>query len=648
MVLSLINSRNSRYAILVILGFLSLVSQTGNFQLQEIIALNGYSVLEVIAANKNAEGFVADFPGGSRVISSYTPLTWLHIFASQAGANSVLFLYFMISVEIVVYLFGIYIFWNAIFLKLSNVGAENTEVRRWSFVAVAALMLLSNSQMMNLGRFFAPYFHGQFYGFSDGLRLASIGYAVNKQWRSSVIFLSASFIIHPIKGLLGLLVVLTVFGFLTPKSKFIKDIKYFIIFMIFGLTWTIRTLHNTGNEIEPSKFIAWSRVFQVHWYPLDVGTFSSSQFAYFVPFAVITTAVLIGVVVLPIERRLQMALSCVVLLLILLTTLGIGISAFSNNQFLIKLTLTRASELLTLLACPLIFYIMVQFLILKRFGWVSFYLYLILIYFFPLSYYFLFSLVFMIIPLVLMLRERKETIAIITTVLWFLYFCIHMYGMIISTDWFRFLTGLGVNMIGTGLVFFCLSNLKQNVKISVYYATAIGMLIGGPLWAYSKVSSDLRPIDFRSDYLNTQDWARLNTSPTALFMVDPCINYGWRDFSERASIGTPREWFMTGWLYSGDLGALTMGEQISKTLGLNLDPEILGPQSSTKVCDLAREAFYHEEFKGLELISEAYKVSHFVLIKEEFFERVGSLPAKWKVSFENKTFFVIERVFPKS
>ena len=131
-------------------------------------------------------------------------------------------------------------------------------------------------------------------------------------------------------------------------------------------------------------------------------------------------------------------------------------------------------------------------------------------------------------------------------------------------------------------------------------------------------------------------------------MVDPCINYGWRDFSERASIGTPREWFMTGWLYSGDLGAFTMGEQISKTLGLSLDPEILGPQSSTKVCELAREAFYHEEFKGLELISEAYKVSHFVLIKEEFFERVGSLPAKWKVSFENNTFFVIEIAFPKS
>lgn len=336
MPLILINNRKYRYAILVILGFLSLISQTGNFHLKEIIALNGYSVLEVIAANKNVEGFTADFPGGSRLISSYSPLVWLHIFASQAGINSVLFLYFMIGIEIIVYLLGIYIFWNAIFLNLSNAGKENAEIRRWSFVAVAALMLLSNSQMMNLGRFFVPYFHGQFYGFSDGMRLAAIGYAVSKKWRPSVIFLVASFILHPIKGLLGLLVVLTVFGFLTQKSQFIKDIKYFILFMILGLTWTIRTLRNTGSEIDPTEYLAWSRVFQVHWYPLDLGTFSHSQFVYFVPFAVISTAVLIGVIVLPIEKRLQIALSYAVLLLISLTTLGIGISALSNNQFLIK------------------------------------------------------------------------------------------------------------------------------------------------------------------------------------------------------------------------------------------------------------------------------------------------------------------------
>ncbi len=86
--------------------------------------------------------------------------------------------------------------------------------------------------------------------------------------------------------------------------------------MILGLTWTIRTLHNTGSEIEPSEYKAWSRLCQVHWYPLDLGIFSSSQFGYFVPFAVITTAVLIGVIVLPIEKRLQIALSYAVLLLI--------------------------------------------------------------------------------------------------------------------------------------------------------------------------------------------------------------------------------------------------------------------------------------------------------------------------------------------
>jgi hypothetical protein len=124
-------------------------------------------------------------------------------------------------------------------------------------------------------------------------------------------------------------------------------------------------------------------------------------------------------------------------------------------------------------------------------------------------------------------------------------------------------------------------------------------------------------------------------------MVDPCINYGWRDFSARASLGTPREWFMTGWLYSGDGSVLRLGEEISETLGLYLDPVELGPQSSSEVCERARLAYYAEGLTGLTAISEKFEVDYFVLYRSEFESRTGVLPENWEISFENKTFFVI-------
>ena len=48
-----------------------------------------------------------------------------------------------------------------------------------------------------------------------------------------------------------------------------------------------------------------------------------------------------------------------------------------------------------------------------------------------------------------------------------------------------------------------------------------------------------------------QEWAK-KYSRRDNFHPDPNINYAWRDFSERPSFGTPRE-FVTTWIYTQDL-----------------------------------------------------------------------------------------------
>lgn len=99
---------------------------------------------------------------------------------------------------------------------------------------------------------------------------------------------------------------------------------------------------------------------------------------------------------------------------------------------------------------------------------------------------------------------------------------------------------------------------------------------------------------------------------------------------------------MTGWLYSGDGAVLQRGKEISETLGLDLDPVALGPLSGSTVCEKARSAYYAPGFRGLSAISERFGVDYFVLNREEFELRTGSLPPTWDVSFENETYLVVE------
>ena len=99
---------------------------------------------------------------------------------------------------------------------------------------------------------------------------------------------------------------------------------------------------------------------------------------------------------------------------------------------------------------------------------------------------------------------------------------------------------------------------------------------------------------------------------------------------------------MTGWIYSGDGAVYELGKEISGTLGLDLNPIALGPQSSSEVCDISRIAYYAEGLEGLSAMSEKFKVDYFVLYRDQFKERTGVLPDSWVVHFQNDEFLVVQ------
>lgn len=633
----------SQALLLLFLIGLSLVSQTAAFNADAIIAIRGFSAIEFVVANQNPEGFEQDFPGGSRLTTSNSPLTWLHLFASQLGLNSLFFYYLMVSLEILTLVVGLWVFWKAL-VSLSPIDRTGrSAVASWSFVAVTALVLLSNGQLMNLGRFGFPYFHGQFYGFADGLRLAAIGLALRKRWWESALLLSAAFVIHPTKGLFGAGVVLVIFLVSATRHTILPGLARLAIFPVVASFWSLITLARPSTRIDLSEFVAWTRVFQSHWYPFDLGVFTTRQFEYFVPFAAVVVLVLVGAVMVIDDRRLQRALVASMISLTALTAVGVALSAWPLSEFLVKLSLIRASELIVLLAIPMLVLLGILFFRSGRFGWAGVYAFTCLLFFLPNMFFNFLSLLGLAVPVVLMLKEKRGILARFTAALWGVFVIIHLVALTIDGGWFKATLGfagalLAVSFLGLFFVFFARKSQGRVAAIML-----ITTLVGASLWTVVEVVRGGRSAEAGREYLPVQIWAQKNSPADALFMVDPCITYGWRDFSARASLGTPREWFMTGWLYSGDGAVLQRGKEISETLGLDLDPDALGPLSGSIVCEKARSAYYRPGLMGLSAISERFGVDYFVLNREELESRTGSLPPNWDISFENETYLVVER-----
>jgi hypothetical protein len=144
--------------------------------------------------------------------------------------------------------------------------------------------------------------------------------------------------------------------------------------------------------------------------------------------------------------------------------------------------------------------------------------------------------------------------------------------------------------------------------------------------------------ELASDYLAVQRWAGANAAPDSLFMVDPTIYYGWRDFSQRSSFGNLREWLHTGWLY--DSQAAVYGEGLKRfgEFGIDIEPyKRMRPSIDGyhRLSDDLRQVFYLKDPGWFEDLSRRYGIEYFVLQKK-YIKR--DLP--FDEVFENASFVV--------
>ena len=629
-------------SLFLILSILALLAHTDFFNLDLRFALNGFSILEVIQAHDNPDGFIRDFPGGSRDTTSKSPTIYLYLLGHLFNADAMIMTYVMIFLEMSVLLFGAWMLWRSIVFHIGNKNNKLRSILNFGFVWVAFFLLVSSAQSASVSNFVFPFFHGQFYGFADGLRLAFLAMMIRFRWILAIIIFFLCFIIHPIKAVIAIGVAIPII-FINWRS--LLNFQVFIFSLVIGIAcalWYFFTLSPSTASVPLDDFVAYTRSLQSHWYPFDMGLFGKYHYMGVSPFISLTLIMFVALAQKNWDEDIRKIFQFGTIILLILCALGLYISIIALSDTLIKISFVRASNLISLLA-PLIIIAGAIFAWSKK-RWV---MAAVLLSFMLTTFSTLFSAFYMpplyaiCVVILHFYYIKKITLPLF---LFTLIATLYIFWLVINYG------GASSLFSGALPVFFVSTSIWILFKFisyrgDSYYGFPVIIIYsllcvcGSLFFVTDKYKTFKVNADLSQAYKETQLWANKNTEETALFMVDPCRWYGWRDFSGRASIGTVREWFMTAWGYvdRGDL--LIKGKEISKTLGFDMEPFKNISDSSGKICKVARSIYYDPNTTGIKKIANRYDVDYFVFEKMH----AKDFPKKLEKQavFQNNYFFIL-------
>ncbi|MFA7413943.1 MAG: hypothetical protein WC048_05615 [Rhizobium sp.] len=619
---------------LIAVYILAAIGHTYFLNLTYVVSLRGFSVVEYLAHALEPLNFARDFPGGSYSTTDNSILTQLYVpLKHLTGLANITLMTGGIWLEVLSVIAGGTVLWWCLAASLPSEPSSEDRLKRLFVGGWLITVLVSGNVIKpNLSNFGAPFFHGQFYGYADALSFVALAAYLRGRWTLVTLALIAAFAVHPIKAMMPCVFIAAAVlaNFRTDLN--VKSALSGVCVGLFAAYWAVFQLNLGGgaglHDIPDDLFIAYTRIQQYHWYPAVTGLISSGQNSGLVPFFAVLNMALIAGLKAGMPQRMKSAFLAGFIVLTGLTALGIYISIDLRSAFLIKLCLIRASEFMVQLSPFLICLAIYQMWRTKDWLWLSIFLGFLLAAMFPNTQpsYFL-ALVATTIFLVQNLSHRTSTSALVLTAL-----AAGLFFVITQVIWWLFPGGSNplFNSAWAILVaaacYICFKvpvaqRLMRWRALVVATAFSLAFLCGAFSWLRhnSTLQGDM---DFARSYYEAQKWAQASTDTTALFMVDPCLTYGWRDFSERSSIGTPREWYMTGWIYVSDLRVFRWGQDIGQTLGMDLkgilperdeEAEIqIGP-----MCTQARDLFYDESRAPLRRIYEKFGVDYFVMYKDK-------------------------------
>ncbi|MEZ4273002.1 MAG: hypothetical protein R3C68_16690 [Myxococcota bacterium] len=590
--------------------------------LLDIIAWEGFSPIAYVYKRAHPALFAHDFPSG---IELYDTSLFMQVyrFAYEAlGIEPEKTIFVVITFELLLVAFAV------VFVTFSLI--ENRR-KAWLVAFVMYCLYCCSYGRLSFASFGTPFFRGQFYNVCDALRLFSIGLFLRKRYVAAIVAGVGAVFIHPVMGLIGCAFVAGMFLVQARESINRRTVLTLSAGMLAVGVWIFVSLPAPSETVSGEIFVRLTKMNNFHWFPITMGYFGKHYSYVLLPFLslALLCALLRSLANRPMDER-HRSIIVGMFVMLLLTILGIALSELTLSPTLIKLSLHRASILLTFFlltfTCSALYDTLAEFKTVDTLiasGAIA-----------------VLSTTFERIdglPIFVTLglwglalvckKSVRRTTSVITVAgvvgfLACLFYLIRFQGWLLP---WRSLLASFYPVLSTrwGMVFVVLLGVYLLRRFSQrdFLPLALGSfaLWGVVTWQTGTFPAD-ETIAKARDFRDAQVWARQHTPEDALFMPDPTIYYGWRDYAHRSSFGNSREWTMTSWMYTGDQKVYEQGMQRFAAMGLNIEEfldEDIGLEGFYRTIPALKQRYYDFSDHWHAQMAERFALDYFVFIKPE-------------------------------
>lgn len=585
-------------------------------------AWGGWSPLDWAAHQLFPENFKADFPSG---IAAYrmSSLMQLYVLVANLGVELESLVPWVVPFEVVFLGIGAAI----LFRKL-------TPQSPCVAMAIFAVLIVEGSARdMELARFGGAFYQGLFYNIADGLRLLGVAALFSGRIKIAALLFGLGVTVHPVMAAMACLFaipyILLIFKRFSPRRWLIAA----TVFLTVAGAWIIPNILSAevaSGGIPSDQWLGLVRMFTYHWFPVDIGVFTRFHESYIIPLLCLLTlaALYLPRVIQGSSERLGVALGMA--LLAVTACAGVFISEFSTEPFLIKLALHRVSHMLIVVALLIVVAGLTDEILKGHFLETALAGALLLSPLVNLPVAFpLVATIFLLGLHALRACFSGESMRcwVAFALLAILLIAMSSYYLIGMQNTAAYLGGtLFWKVMGAFLIASILrwGLAKMGLSAAILNSISSIALLGTILFfAVSSVEhkSFMPPErkNLASDYLAVQRWAHNNTRHDSLFMIDPTIYYGWRDFSQRSSFGNLREWLHTSWLYDSQAAVYEEGRKRFDEFGIDIEPyKQIRPsiEGSHRLSDDVRQTFYLKDSDWFGDISRRYGISYLVIQRQ--------------------------------
>ncbi len=487
-----------------------------------------------------------------------------------------------------------------------------------------------------------------YYFIAEAFRLFSIAFFVRGRLIASALLMAICFMIYPTYAVVGLVFIAAAYLIRPAGISKVRLAGAAGIFAALSLLWAFNTFDPTsitGTAIDRSTWFSLTQLSSFHMYPIHFGIFSFRAWERFFPFLSFLVLFLVYATffpVRPVDKKLFAGTTAV----LVLSVVGVLFSGTEISSFLIKLSLHRANDLV--IDIGLVYIVYGLWHEISRSGpWRKALAVVVLT-----SPFFLkpgFPLLFttlLVFPL-LIRYEQPRKIGLLACLAggWSLLMIYRLSGILDTWQWsisvaigsYWFIAWFAVAVAVFWLI---VSKIRQEDAKRILNMGLVMLIVvaAGAYWTNAQEKGFASRKLF-ADFKDAQIWARDNTAAKVLFMVDPTISYGWRDYSRRSSFGNMREWIFTSWEYNSNYA--TFREGMNRFNEFGAEPTTFLAVSGTvhdkydKMVAHIRHGYYNYPDIWRLKLAEKYGIDYFVLMKKN----IKQEPKLRKV-YENDSFVI--------